>query len=368
MKIECGWLHMGINTIYDGIHELLDNHTLPSPKDVRRKGGGRKSTLSQHPEYIDVFREVVKDFIAGLPQDEDVTWLYMTPAEIAEQMSYICKTKISEYIVKQIIEKEGYHTRTSRKDLPLAESENRDEQFKIIAGYKDEFISSNRPVLSMDTKKKELLGNFKRDNSPVYTQEVIKTYDHDYPSFSNGKMVPHGIYDVGRNTGYMTFGLSHDTAEFACACLLRHWKQPLQYIYPTAKEILILCDGGGSNSCRGWLFKYMLIKVAKELKIDIRVAHFPPYHSKWNPIEHRLFSQITRVWKGFILSCVKLAAALAAKAKTETGLAVFTAIDESEYETGMQKPDNYQDLYDQHVVHDETLPKWNYVIKWNPKS
>lgn len=131
----------------------------------------------------------------------------------------------------------------------------------------------------------------------------------------------------------MTFGTSHDTAEFACNCIAEHWESTLRHIYPNAKEILLLCDGGGSNSARGWLFKWELIQLAKKIKVNIRVAHYPPYCSKWNPIEHRLFSQITRVWKGAIFNSVELARDLAAGCRTKTGLAVFTSINRNVYET-----------------------------------
>jgi hypothetical protein len=178
-------------------------------------------------------------------------------------------------------------------------------------------------------------------------------------------MVPHGIYDVGRNTGYMTFWLSHDTAEFACDCLVEQWEQHIRHIYPNAKSILILCDGGGSNSARSWQFKWCLIETAKRLGIDIRIAHYPPYCSKWNPIEHRLFSQISRVWSGAVFNTVEEAREMASRARTKTGLAVFTSINRRTYQTKKERNTLFKSECDKHIIKDEILPKWNYLVKCN---
>lgn len=153
--------------------------------------------------------------------------------------------------------------------------------------------------------------------------------------FYKGKIIPHGIYDVGKNTGYLTFGTNHDTAEFACNCFLEQWKQHLGYIYPNAKTIL-LCDGGGSNSSRSWQFKWCLIETTKMLRINIRIAHYPTYCSKWNPIEHRLFSQISSVWSGAEFNTIEEARELASRARTKTRLAVFTSINSRKYEQRTQ--------------------------------
>lgn len=178
-------------------------------------------------------------------------------------------------------------------------------------------------------------------------------------------MVPYGIYDVTRNTGYMTFGVSHDTAEFACECFEQQWEQRLRHIYPSARTILILCDGGGSNNARNWQFKWFLIQLSKKLGIDIRIAHYPPYCSKWNPIEHRLFSQISRVWSGAVFNTIEEASELASKTSTKTGLAVFTSINRRIYETKTERNPLFERECERHIVKDEILPKWNYLVKCN---
>lgn len=224
---------------------------------------------------------------------------------------------------------------------------------------------SKHPIFCMDTKKKEILGPFRRDNGTAYCTEPVKVNDHDYSTFSNGKMVPHGIYDVMRNTGYMTFGVSHDTAEFACDCLVEQWEKHLRYVYPSAKCICILCDGGGSNNARSWQFKWCLMETAKRLGLDIRIAHYPPYCSKWNPIEHMLFSQISRVWSGAVFNTIEEASYMAAKTTAKTGLTAFTTINRNIYETKKERNPLFESESDRHIVKDEILPKWNYLVKCN---
>lgn len=357
-------LAMSRNTVYRGLHELQSKEHLEEGR-VRKQGGGRKRTLSKHPEYITIFREIVEFDIAGLPQDANTKWLRLTPSKIKLTFSERYNIEVSLHTVRQIIASEGYTRRKPVKTLPMADCESRDEQFKNIEQLRKQCEEEGIPLFSMDTKKKELLGPFRRDNGATYTTEPVKVYDHDYPTFSNGKMVPHGIYDVGRNTGYMTFGLSHDTAEFACDCLVEQWETHLRHVYPSAKRICILCDGGGSNSARSWQFKWCLMKTAKRLGIDIKIAHYPPYCSKWNPIEHRLFSQISRVWSGTVFNTVEEASDMAAKTTTKTGLAVFTTINRNIYETKKERNPLFESECERRIVKDEVLPKWNYLVKCN---
>lgn len=364
VAIVCYAFGVSRNTVYRGLHELQAKEHLDEGK-VRKKGGGRKSTLSVHPEYINIFREIVEFDIAGLPQDANTKWLRLTPSQIQSIFSDDYHVEVSLYTIRQIIKAEGYTRRKPVKTLPMADCELRDEQFKNIERLRKECEGKGIPVFSIDTKKKELLGCFRRDNGTAYTTEAVEVSDHDYSTFSNGKMVPHGIYDVGRNTGYMTFGLSHDTAEFACDCLVEQWEQHIRHIYPNAKSILILCDGGGSNSARSWQFKWCLIETAKRLGIDIRIAHYPPYCSKWNPIEHRLFSQISRVWSGAVFNNVEEAREMASRARTKTGLAVFTSINRRTYETKKERNPLFKSECDKHIIKDEILPKWNYLVKCN---
>lgn len=194
-------------------------------------------------EYITIFREIIEFDIAGLPQDANTKWLRLTPSQIQQIFSEQYHIEISLYTIRQIIQTEGYTRRKPVKTLPMADCERRDEQFRNIEQLRKWCEETGTPIFSMDTKKKEILGLFRRDNGTAYCTEPVKVNDHDYSTFSNGKMVPHGIYDVMRNTGYMTFGVSHDTAEFACDCLVAQWEKHLRHVYPSAKCICILCDG-----------------------------------------------------------------------------------------------------------------------------
>lgn len=188
----------------------------------------------------------------------------------------------------------------------------------------------------------------------------MATFDHDFPSLADGVVIPYGIYDVERNHGYVTLGTSHDTSEFACDCLRQWWWSYGHRFYGEADSILLLCDGGGSNSSRTYLFKAELEQVAQEIDLEIRVAHYPPYTSKYNPIEHRLFPHLTRVCQGVIFRSVELVKELMSKATTKTGLEVEVTILDKIYETGRKVAAYYKDQM--RVIFDDHLPQWNYVI------
>jgi hypothetical protein len=218
-------------------------------------------------------------------------------------------------------------------------------------------LKAGLPVLSMDTKKKELLGNFYRDGK-IDTQETIETNDHDFGSAGSGTVIPHGLYDVGRNKAFVHLNTSHDTSELACDSLAAWWDQEGRFDYPRAKKLLVLCDGGGSNSATMYLFKEDLQKLANRLGIEIRVAHYPPYCSKYNPIEHRMFPHVTRACQGVIFESVELVKELMEKASTSTGLRVTVDILDKAYETGRKYADGFKK--DMKIVFDEIMPKWNY--------
>jgi len=180
--------------------------------------------------------------------------------------------------------------------------------------------------------KKKFIGNLYREGK-LYTQEIIKVKDHDFPSYAEGKIVPHGLYDINRNIGYITIGTSGDTSEFACESIRRWWLDYGKIEYKDNTKILLLCDGGGSNSSRHYIFKEDLQKLSDELKIEIRIAHYPPYTSKYNPIEHRLFPHITRVLQGVIFTSVDLVNNLITQTKTATGLKVFSSVLDRVFKT-----------------------------------
>lgn len=236
---------------------------------------------------------------------------------------------------------------------------DRNEQFENIARLKAEYHHSNNPVISIDTKKKEFLGNFYRDGK-LYTTQTLHTYDHDWNSASDGVIIPHGIYDLKLNRGYLHLGLSRDTSEFACDSLRHWWYGYGQYDYPQADSILLLCDGGGSNSSRHYIFKEDLQSLVNEMGVAIRVAHYPSYCSKYNPIEHRLFPHVTRACQGVIFKRVEVVRELMSRTKTSQGLRVTVHIIHKVYQTGRQATQTFKDNLP--IVFDDRLPKWNYTV------
>lgn len=356
----CASIRISKNTIYRGIREIDDNAAL-SMRAVRRSGGGRKSILEEHPEYLTIFDEIVENHMAGLPQDDSVRWLDVSVAQII-QIFKEQGISISAYIVRKMIKIRGFKKRSFHKTKTLKEVENRDAQFKLIETTWTSCVHRGIPVLSIDTKKKEMLGNFKRAGK-TFSQHELAALDHDFASFSNGTIIPHGIYDVIRNIGYLTIGNSHDTAEFVCDNIARIWRIYLQWQYPEATAICILCDGGGSNSASHHIFKQELMKLAASLGLDIIMVHYPPYCSKYNPIEHRLFAHITRSWSGVPLLSAEYACKKANETTTSKGLVVYASINSKEYQTQRTLDESYESEREKRIIFDEQLPKWNYVVR-----
>jgi len=195
----------------------------------------------------------------------------------------------------------------------------------------------------------------------LYTQQEVQVFDHDWPSLAEGIAIPHGLYDLNLNIGYVQIGTSHDTGEFACDSIRYWWEHYGSTQYPGASSILLLCDGGGSNSSRHYLFKQDLQELANEVGIEIRIAHYPPYASKYNPIEHRLFPHLTRVCEGVIFETVEVVKDLMEKAKTKTGLKVFATVLDKAYKTGRKVTEGFKETME--IVFDDYLPQWNYTAK-----
>lgn len=235
---------------------------------------------------------------------------------------------------------------------------HRDEQFENIAALKASYQAAGNPVVSMDTKKKECLGNFYRSGH-LYTTETIETYDHDFNSFAEGIVIPHAIYDLQHNKGYINIGTSRDTSQFACDSLRQWWYAQGQVDYPQATSILVLCDGGGSNNSRYYIFKQDLQELVDEIGVQIRIAHYPPYCSKYNPIEHRLFPHVTRACQGVIFKSVDVVKELMARTKTKQGLRVTVNVVDKVYQLGREVAESFRE--NMPIVFDDFLPQWNYI-------
>ena len=347
------------NTISKGIYELF-NHIVPPDGRQRMPGGGAKKKTDRHPEWVAAFNDIVSEHMAGLPQDEDVVWLDINVPQIRREFLQRGHD-VSEYIVRQMIKAAGLKRRSFTKSLPLREVEDRDAQFLKIKAARTACIEAGIPIISVDTKKKEKAGNFKRDGQ-VYCTSSPKALDHDFETFSGGTIVPHGIYDMAHNTGYLSIGTSHDTSEFVCENIERVWNSHMKRLYPHAEMLVILCDGGGSNSSRHRIFKQDLMDLADRLGMRILVMHYPPYCSKFNPIEHRLFSQISRSWSGTPLFSIADACRRAANTVTKKGLKVFAEIVDKVYETKRKVNESFLVRLANQVVFDDSLHNWNYCI------
>ena len=239
---------------------------------------------------------------------------------------------------------------------------NRNAQFERIALLKASYQAKGNPVISVDTKKKELIGNLFREGK-IYTTETIEVFDHDFPSLAEGVAIPHAVYDIARNEGYVNIGTSRDTSEFACDSIQQWWNDYGKLYYPDADSILMLMDGGGSNSSRHYIFKQDLQTLADKIGIEIRIAHYPPHTSKWNPIEHRLFPHITRSLQGMVLTTHELTKELIEKTTTKAGLRVFVSIFNRVYRTGRKVAEGFKESM--RILFDDELAQWNYVA--NPK-
>jgi hypothetical protein len=345
------------NTIRHGLAELRDLPDLP-PERVRQPGGGRKKKLDTVPHLADNFHAVLHDHTAGSPMNEALHWTDLTATDIATCLAER-GTPVSVRVVEQLLDQEGYHRRQAQKALPLGAHPDRDAQFRNLARLKAEYLDSPNPVLSIDTKKRELLGPFYRDGV-LLTRQTLLAFDHAFPRFADGVVIPYGLYDLRRNEGYVHLGTSHDTSAFACDCLEDWWRRFGREQYPQATTWLLLCDGGGSNSARTYLFKQDLQAVVNRLGLEVRVAHYPPYCSKYNPIEHRLFPHLTRACQGVLFTSAALVQQLMAKARTRTGLRVVVDVLDKVYETGRRVSAAAKRAL--HLVRDAFLPNWNYRL------
>jgi hypothetical protein len=349
-------------TIRQGQRDL-ENLPEGSTARVRETGGGRKRRLDQDPKIDEDFHKVLVDHTAGSPTQESLIWTNLTRTEIVDLMQE-CGSYVSVHIVDQLLDRYDYHERKALRMEPLSRHPDRNSQFETIARLKHEFLDSADPILSMDLKARELLGNFFRSGS-LFTRQTIRVFDHDFAEFAQGVVLPHGLYDLKQNRGYIHLGTSHDTSEFACDCLRDWWERFGRAAYPGAQSLLLLCDGGGSNPAdtergQAHLFRTDVQRLVNDLGLEIRVAHYPPYASKYNPIEHRLFPHLTRVCRGMILHSVALVAELMRKAKTRTGLSVVVDLLDKVYETGRQVSQAIKDTVN--LVRDTVLPRWNYRI------
>jgi hypothetical protein len=304
----------------------------------------------------DNFVQIVSNHTAGDPMHEEVIWTYLSATEIAQRLS-VLGTPVCPDTVRDLLQEFGFHKRQVEKTKTMVDVAGRNEQFEIIASLRDRYMKSPNPIISMDSKKKELLGEFFRGGRS-YSNGTNSVYDHDYPTSCTRKLIPHGLYDLKRNVGHITLGFSHDTGKFACDSFALWWRRHGARAYLAAKSILLLCDAGGSNNCRYVIFKEDLQRLVNRIGLPIRVAHYPAYCSKYNPIDHRLFPHVTRAWSGVIFRSLEIVKECLRRVWTRTGLRVTHAVLNKRYEVKRQISHDFL----KSVRFGNQLPEWNYTV------
>lgn len=288
---------------------------------------------------------------------QDVKWTNLSRRQISRRLKEL-GTPAGKNVVSRLLYEHKYRRRKPQKKRTMGQHVDRNAQFERIAALKKEHLDAGQPVISVDSKKKEILGNFHRDGITDAVEPTIVN-DHDFPSCSDGKVIPHGICDLAKNEASLHLNTSCDTSEFCCESIELWWRESGRIDYPQADEILVLCDGGGSNSSANFIFKEDLQALSNRLGLKIRIAHYPPYCSKYNPIEHRVFPHVTRACQGVPLETIETAKHYMEKTETTKGLKVIVRIIDKVFETGRQYAADFKETMS--IKFDELLPKWNYT-------
>lgn len=345
--------------IAKGIREI-QKRSVPGKGRIRRPGAGRKSITVSDPRLMEALEEMMEGQTRGDPESP-LRWTCKSTRAIARELG-TQKHPASHMKVAQILHDLDYSLQGNRKTEEGADHPDRDAQFRYINAAVRKCLAQGIPVISVDTKKKELIGNYQNAGRRwLPAKEPIKVQGHDFPGPGVPRAYPYGIYDIGRNVGFVNVGTDHDTGAFAVASIRGWWRSEGRGIYPKAKRILITADAGGSNGSRLRLWKLELQKFADQTELCISVCHFPPGTSKWNKIEHRLFSFISSNWRGEPLRDYETIVHLIAKTTTAKGLNVTCRLDRRKYPTG-RKVSN-EEMKCVNVQHNKFHGDWNYVIR-----
>jgi transposase len=327
---------------------------------IRKQGGGRKKTTEKYEGIKDEIERIVADTTYGNPENP-LSWT----TKSLRNLKACLKEKgydVNHDTVGKMLKELGYSLQQNQKMLQLGEPHpDRDEQFRFINKKSLEFIRQGQPVISVDTKKKELVGNFISEGAEYSKKKSpTRVLDHDFPIKELGKVAPYGVYDISKNEGFVNLGISHDTSEFAVASILRWWQTLGSNTYPGARRLYINCDGGGSNNSRRRLWKKQLQEFANITGLEVHVSHFPPGTSKWNKIEHRMFCYISKNWRGKPLVTVEAVVHLISSTTTSKGLKITCVKDERLYELGTVVTDEEFDAIN--IIREDILGAWNYMI------
>lgn len=341
-------------TIRKGIAESKQ----PMAKErVRLPGGGRKKITDTDTTLVTDLKNLVE------PKGDPMSLLQWTTKSLAHLVSALKQKKhtIKKSALANVLGAEGFSLKANKKNIEGASHPDRDEQFHYINKTCNTFEQAGNPMISVDCKKKELIGTFKnngREWQPKGKHEVVRVYD--FKNLSDGKAAPYGVYDIVNNAGFVNVGLDHDTASFAVESIRRWWKNVGKQLYPNKKELLITSDGGGSNGVRNRLWKKELQGLSNATGLSLTVRHLPPATSKWNKIEHRLFSFISINWRGKPLTSLATIIELLSQTKTKEGLTVTAMVDKNLYPTGVKVSD--EEMRTLHIIRDAFHGDWNYTI------
>jgi transposase len=347
-------------TIIRGMQEVKRGKPLKMGGRVRERGGGRKAIESVDAEMVEAINEILEESTAGNPMSL-LKWTSKTCRSISDELKKRM-FDISHMTVCRLLHEQGYTLQSNRKEKEGSSHPDRDAQFTYISEQAQDFMSRKCPVIAVDTKKKERVGEFKNPGQAWKRKgEATIVNMHDYPHLGIGTAVPYGAYDIARNEGFVNVGLSHDTAEFAVESIRQGWRAFGKKHYPKTRELLICADSGGSNAARSRLWKAKLQEFADQSGIAITVAHYPPGTSKWNKIEHRMFSFISLNWKGKPLVNYETVVNLIGATKTRKGLQIKARLDRRSYEKGKKVPDEIIDNLE--IEYHSDFPAWNYTIR-----
>jgi len=348
---------MSRNTVRAGLLEIEAGAELT--KRVRRPGGGRKLLTEEQPD-LDVALERLIDPVTRGDPESPLRWTTKSTEKLAEALRSE-GWEISSSSVWRMLRKKGYRLQSTKKTLERRHHDDRDAQFIYINGAVSDFHAAGNPAISVDTKKKELVGDFYNDGQEWHLMgRPTEVLTHDFPSDAEGKAIPYGVYDIERNEALVNVGVDHDTSAFAVESIRRWWTHLGSIAYPDSKDLLITADAGGSNGYRRRAWKQQLQELANETGLTIHVVHFPPGTSKWNKIEHRLFCHLSKNWRGRPLFDYTTIIELIGSTKTKTGLKVTALLDEGDYPTGQRVTNREMKTIniEKHPWHGE----WNYSI------
>jgi len=365
LSMVCQAIGIDHKTVQVGLREMQSKTKVLASDRIRKAGGGRKKLTEKDRDLTDALDKLIEPTERGDPETP-LRWTCESTTNLAAALN-TKGHRVSQRTVHRMLVSQGYSLQANRKtEEGTRDHPDREAQFRYISQSVKKMQTNHQPVISVDTKKKENVGNFKNQGQEWRKKDHPRRVNlHDFVDPNLGKVIPYGVYDLSRNEGWVTVGVTDDTASFAVASIRQWWKRMGRKRYVNAKELLITADSGGSNASRSRLWKKELQQLANTLKITIHVRHFPPGTSKWNKVEHRLFSFISQNWRGKPLLSRSAVVNLIANTKTKTGLTVKAILDENDYETGVKVSD--EEMESLNLVRESFHGEWNYKIKQKQK-